>query len=377
MDLRWGYNNVRIKEGDKWKAAFTCHRGSFEPLVMYFGLCNSPATFQAIMNEIFANMEGIVVVYINDLLIFTKTDNQEEHDRIILEVLRRLEEHDLFVKPEKCSFRVKEVEFLGMTVSAEGIKMNDDKVKAILAWPTLKTVHGVRSFLGLANFYRRFIKDYAQVARPLNYLTKKDQAFEWKKSQQTVFNTLKQQFTTAPILAFPDIDKQFRLETDASDFATSAVLSILKDDKWHPVAYSSHSMSPEECNYPIADKEMLSVIQSLEEWRHYLEGANLQFEVWNDHANLQWFMKRQDLNRQQARWAQYLSRFNFKWVHKAGAQMDKPDALSRREDHSVGIQDDNKMVLVIPPEHIASTTLQIATDADDIRNRIRDTMVQI
>ena len=153
MDLRWGYNNVRIKEGDEWKAAFTCHRGSFEPLVMFFGLCNSPATFQAMMNEIFADMEDVVVVYIDDLLIFTKSDNQEEHDRIVLEVLQRLEEHDLFVKPEKCSFRVKEVKFLGMTISAEGIKMNDDKVTTILEWPVPKTVHGVRSFLGLANFY--------------------------------------------------------------------------------------------------------------------------------------------------------------------------------------------------------------------------------
>ena len=170
--------------------------------------------------------------------------------------------------------------------------MNNDKVQAILEWPAPKTVRGVRSFLGLANFYQRFIKDYAQVARPLNDLTKKDQHFEWKDSQQTVFDMLKQRFTTAPILTFPDIDKQFRLETDASDFATGAVLSILKDDKWHPVAYSSHSMSPEERNYPIADKkEMLGVIRSLEEWRHYLEGADLQFEVWNDHANLQWFMK--------------------------------------------------------------------------------------
>ena len=155
MDLQWGYNNVRIKNSDEWKAAFTCHRGSFEPLVMYFGLCNSPATFQAMMNEIFADMEDVMVVYINDLLIFTKTDNQEEHDRIVLEVLRRLEEHDLFIKPEKCSFQVKEVEFLGMTVSAEGIKMNNDKIQAILEWPTPKTVRGVRSFLGLAKFYQR------------------------------------------------------------------------------------------------------------------------------------------------------------------------------------------------------------------------------
>ena len=294
-----------------------------------------PATFQAMMNEIFADMEDVMVVYIDDLLIFTKINNQEEHDKIILEVLWQLEEHDLFVKPEKCSFRVKEVKFLGMTVSAKGIKMNNDKVQAILEWPTLKTVRGVRSFLGLANFYRRFIKDYTQVGRPLNDLTKKDQAFEWKQPQQIVFDMLKQRFTTAPILTFLDIDKQFSLETDASDFATGAVPSILKDDKWHPIAYSSHSMSPEEHNYPFANKEMLSVIQSLEEWRHYLEGANLQFKVWNDYANLQWFMKWQDLNRQQARWAQYLFRFNFKWVHKAGAQMGKPNALSRWEDHAV------------------------------------------
>ena len=163
------------------------------------------------MNEIFADMEDVIVVYINDLLIFTKSDNQEEHDRIVLEALRQLEKHDLFVKPEKCSFRVKEVKFLGMTISAEGIKMNDDKVQAILEWPTPKTVRGVCSFLGLANFYRRFIKDYAQVAHPLNDLTKKDQSFEWKDSQQTAFDTLKQRFTTAPILAFLDIDKQFCL----------------------------------------------------------------------------------------------------------------------------------------------------------------------
>ena len=183
------------------------------------------------MNEIFADMEDVMVVYIDDLLIFTKTDNQEEHNKIVLEVLRWLEEHDFFVKPEKCFFWVKEVEFLGMTISAKGIKMNNDKVKAILEWPTLKTICGVHRFLGLAKFYQRFIKDYAQVAHPLNNLTKKDQAFEWKESQWTAFDTLKQRFTTTPILAFPNIDKQFHLETDASDFTTGTVLSILKDEK--------------------------------------------------------------------------------------------------------------------------------------------------
>jgi hypothetical protein len=177
IDLRWGYNNVCIKEGDEWKAAFVCHRGSFEPVVMYFGLCNSPATFQTMMNEIFSDMADVMVIYIDDLMIYTKTDDIQEHERLVKKVLKRLEEHDLFAKPEKCTFGVKEVEFLGMIVSREGIKMDDSKVNAIREWPTPKTVRGVRSFLGLANFYCRFIEGYAQVTRPLNDLTKKNTPF--------------------------------------------------------------------------------------------------------------------------------------------------------------------------------------------------------
>ena len=164
MDLRWGYNNICIKEGDKQKAAFMCFRGAYELLVMYFRLCNSPATFQTMMNEIFVDMEDVVIVYIDDLMIFTKTDNQEEHDRIVLEVLRRLEENDLFVKLEKCTFKAMEVEFLGIIVGTEGIKMDHFKISAILDWPTPKNVRGVRSFLGLANFYQHFIQDYTKVA---------------------------------------------------------------------------------------------------------------------------------------------------------------------------------------------------------------------
>ena len=153
IDLRWGYNNVCIKENDEWKAAFTCFHRSFEPLVMYFRLCNSPAMFQVMMNKIFADMDDVVVVYIDDLMIFMKTENQAEHDKIILEVLRHLKENDLFIKPEKCTFRATEVDFLGMIVRCDGIKMDQEKVKAILEWPEPKTVKEVRSFLRLANFY--------------------------------------------------------------------------------------------------------------------------------------------------------------------------------------------------------------------------------
>ena len=208
------------------------------------------------------------------------------------------------------------------------------------------------------------------MAKPLTDLTQKDKAFTWGSVEANTFTSLKSHFTTTPILAYPDNDCQFRLETDASDFATSAVLSTLKDDKWHPVAFSSHAMSLEEWNYLVVDKEMLSVICALEQWHHYLEGAKHQFDIWNDHANLQWFMKRQDLNHRQARWAQYLSRFLFLWTHKAGSTMGKADALSHREDHAVGVADNNKGVTVISPNQVRSLPV-----IKDINRKIFDALV--
>ena len=156
------------------------HKGSFEPLVMYFSLCNSPATFQKMMNEIFHNMSDVCVVDIDDPMIFTPTDNQEEHDRIVLEVLKHLRDNDLFVKPEKCCFRVTEVDFLGMIVSHDGIKMDPEKVNAILKWPEPTNVKQVYAFLGPGNFYRCFIKDYAIISRPMVDLTCKDVIFNFE-----------------------------------------------------------------------------------------------------------------------------------------------------------------------------------------------------
>ena len=270
------------------------------------------------------------------------------------EVLQRLCDNNLFTHPEKCSFDKTEVEYLEMFINRDSIHMDGSKVKAITEWPAPTTVRGVRSFLGLANFYQCFIKDYATQAKPLMDLTQKDKAFTWGSMEANTFTSLKTQFTSTPILAYPDNDCQFRLETDTSDFTTGVVLSILKDDKWRPLAFSLHTMSPEERNYLMADKEMLSVIRTLEQWCHYLEGAKHQFNIWNDHVNLQWFMKRQDLNRYQVWWAQYLSQFLFLWTHKAGSTMGKVDTLSHHEDHTVGVADDNKGVMVISPSQIRS-----------------------
>ena len=239
---------------------------------MFFSLCNSPATFQTMMNEIFADMEDVIVVYIDDIMIFTK-GSLAEHQAKVKEVLQHFHNNDLFTRPEKCSFDKTEVEYLGMFVNQNGIHMDNSKVKAITEWPAPTMVRGIHSFLGLANFYRHFIKDYATLAKPLTDLTQKDKAFTWGSTEANAFASLKSRFTTTPILTYPDNDCQFRLETDALDFTTSAVLSILKDDKWHPVAFSSHAMSLEERNYPVADKEMLLVVCALEQCHHYLERA--------------------------------------------------------------------------------------------------------
>ena len=174
IDLRWGFNNVRIKEGDEWKGVFTMHIGSFEPTVMFFGMTNSPATFQTIMNEILRNLinEGKVAAFVDDILVETKTE--EGHDEIVKEILRRLEENDLYIKPEKYVWKVRKIGFLGVVIGPNGIEMEKEKVDGVLSWPELKNMKDVRKFLGLANYYRRFIKDFTRVARPMNMLMRKD-----------------------------------------------------------------------------------------------------------------------------------------------------------------------------------------------------------
>jgi len=178
MDLRWGYNNVRIKEGDEWKAAFTTPKGSFEPTVMFFGLMNSLATFQAMINELLRDLinTGKVAVFIDNVIVGTETE--EGHDELVVEVIKRLEENDLYVKPEKCKWKVREVGFLGVVIGLEGIKMEEKKVKGVLEWPMLKCIKDVQKFLGLANYYRWFIEGFVTVARLLYDMVKKDKKWE-------------------------------------------------------------------------------------------------------------------------------------------------------------------------------------------------------
>ena len=308
MDLRWGYNNVRIKERDEWKVVFMMPEGSFEPTVMFFGLTNSPATFQAMMNELLRDLinTGKVVVFINDVIVGTETE--EKHDELLAEVIKRLEENDLYVKLEKCKWKVREVEFLGVVIGPEEIKMERKKVKGVLEWPMPKCIKDIQKFLGLANYYRQFIEEFATVARPLHNLVKKDKKWEWTEREEKVFKELKEKFTKEPVLAAPNIDKKMRMEIDASDYAMGGVLLMeCKDGLWRLVVFLSKSLNETKKNYEIHNKEMLAIIRGLEAWRYLLEGAQTKFEIWTDHKNLEYFMKAQKLNRRQARWTLYLS----------------------------------------------------------------------
>jgi hypothetical protein len=257
MDVRWGYNNIRIKEGDEWKAAFKTPFGHHEPIVMYFGLMNSPATFQTMMNEIFRDLrEGkTVVVYIDDILVFTN-HNHEKHWKIVHEVLQILQDNDLYLKPEKCSFKKEKIEFLGLIIGGGTISMDPVKVEGVKKWPVPTCVKDIQAFMGFANFYRRFILGFSDVARPMNELLKKDTKWSWGDRQQKAFDTLKEHFTTAPVLVMPDIEKKHRIECDASDYAMGGVLSQLMDDGlWHPIAYYSKTMNDAERNYDIHDHQ--------------------------------------------------------------------------------------------------------------------------
>ena len=373
LDVRWGYNNVRIKEGDEWKAAFRTNRGLFEPLVMFFGLTNSPATFQTMMNDIFADLirDGKVCIYMDDILIFAQT--KEELRAITRMVLDRLRRHKLYLKAEKCEFEKEQVEYLGLVISHNRVAMDPAKIAAVAEWPRPKDRREVQSFLGFANFYRRFIEKFSHIARPLFDLTKKDHPFVWSADCDAAFIALKGKITSSPILSLPDEHQPFRVKADSSDFASGGVLQQLskEDGKWHPVAFLSKSLSPVERNYEVHDKELLAVVRCLEQWRHFLEGAKHPVEIWTDHKNLEYFRTSQNLNRRQARWSLFLSRFDYSLHHRPGSSMGEPDALSRRSDHGMHEPDNRGIVLLDPSVfsiHALRATLVRGGEVDVLRD---------
>jgi RNase H-like domain found in reverse transcriptase/Reverse transcriptase (RNA-dependent DNA polymerase) len=331
FNIRWGYNNVCIKEGDEWKAAFIMNEGLFEPTVMFFGLTNSPATFQMMMNSIFANKiaEKWLTVYMDDMAIHTQrleheTEEQhvQWHQTYIKRILAKLMEHNLFLKPEKCAFEQPSIKFLGVRITQGEVQMDDTKVEKVCNWRPPTNVTEVRKFLGFTGYYRYFIKDYSKIARPLLQLTCLMTTWHWDEDEQTTFETLRQAMINKPVLQQPDFTKPFFLLTDTSAYGVGAILSQeggssltpnpSQKPKLHPLAYYSATFTQTERNYDIYERELLAIIKAISHWQSYLIWTKEPFTILTDHANLLHWKSPRKLNCRTARWHGELQDYNFR-----------------------------------------------------------------
>jgi hypothetical protein len=339
LDLRTGYWQIRIAAEDVAKTAFTSRHGHFEWLVLPMGLTNAPAEFMALMENTFrSELNKFVLVFLDDILVYSRT--LEEHKEHLQVVLQRLREQKLFAKLSKCCFFRQEVEFLGHFVGRAGVRMVEGKVAAVDRWPTPTTQKEVEQFLGLAGYYRRFIAGFSKIASPLSELcgtlkvakggsqrTPPKKRFEWGAEQQQAFEQLKAAVVSAPCLAIPDPKREFIVHTDASGYATGAVLMQQFDDGLRPIAFLSKKMTKAERNYPVHEQELLAILNALKAWRHYLGGR--RFSVLTDHQSLQYVETSAMATPRQVRWAAWLSEFDFSIKYSPGKTNVAADALSR------------------------------------------------
>jgi hypothetical protein len=343
IDLKDAYYRIRIKAGDEWKTAFRTRYGHYEFLVVPMGLTNAPATFQAYINKALRGLvDDFCIVYLDDILIFSKT--KEEHDEHLQRVSQRLREAELYAKPSKCRFYQTEIEFLGFIIGTKGIRMDPRRIETIKEWENHppRSYRDLQVLLGFCNFYRRFIRNYSSIARPLTSLLKGSQngrktgnfSKEWGSLQQQAFLELLGTFQKAPLLRHYDPELASRLEADASDVALGGVLSQLQKDtnKWHPIAFFSKQFKGAEIHYSTPDKELMAIVECFKHWRHYLDGSGHTIEVWSDHQNLQGFMKQPRINGRQARWLVYLTPYDFVIKHRPGL-LNPADGPSRRPDY--------------------------------------------
>ena len=312
---------------------------------MPFGLTNAPATFQTLVNKIFREfLDKYVIVYLDDILVYSNT--YEEHLQHLRQVLQTLRENELYAKPQKCVFAKQEVDFCGHIVGNGVVKVMQTKIKSIREWPQPKNVHEVRQFLGLAGYYRRFIKNFSLIALPLSELLKvgeenkrkhKYKPIPWNTAHQLAFERLKQRLTDAPILQQVDTSKPFILETDASDFAIGACLLQTGDDgKRHPVAFHSRKLHDAELRYPVHEKELLAIKEALRTWGYYLDNGT-EITVLTDHESLKYMNTIRRPSRRLARWIAEFQEWKLKIKYRRGSEAIVPDALSRRPDYMLNV----------------------------------------
>ena len=334
LDLASGYWQIRIQPESRPKTAFMTHRGLYEFNVMPFGLTNAPAVFQRLVNQVLTGLnpesgDVFVAAYIDDIIVFSKT--LDDHMKHLGQVMARLVGAGLKLNPAKCHFLRKEVEYLGYVVTPLGLKPSYTHLKAVQDFPVPENVSDVRRFLGLASYYRRFIDSFAKVANPLHNLTKKEVQFEWSSECQAAFNLLKHKLTVSPVLSYPQFNREFVLETDASGLGLAAVLSQRQaDDRLHPLAYASRALSPSEKNYGITELETLAVVWGLSHFKVYLYGQTVK--VITDHIALKSVLLNPDASGKHARWWAKVFESGIGDVsicYRKGTENVMADALSR------------------------------------------------
>ncbi|KAJ9532359.1 hypothetical protein QJQ45_010456 [Haematococcus lacustris] len=333
IDLKSGYHQIRVAEADIHKTAFRTRYGHYEYTVMPFGLCNAPATFQRLMNDIFRpHLDQFVLVYLDDILIYSRSEAEHlEHLRTVLGLLRQ---HQLYANLSKCAFFLPSMDFLGHIISAAGIHPDPAKIRAMVEWPVPRNLNDLRSFLGSANYYRRLIHHHAHLILPLTNLLKAETPWSWGPEQQEAFERVKAALASNPVVRPPDFSRPFTVKTDASLYAIGAVLSQRDDNgAEYVVAYESRKLQPAEINYPTHDRELLAVVHALTLWRHYLLGR--PFTIETDNCPITHIMTQPHLSARQLRWTQLLAPYSFTLVHKAGKTHIVPDALSRRPDYQL------------------------------------------
>ncbi|KAL0537055.1 hypothetical protein IC582_026023 [Cucumis melo] len=330
IDLRSGYHQLRIKDEDVPKTAFRSRYGHYEFIVMSFGLTNAPAVFMDLMNRVFREfLDTFVIVFIDDILIYSKTEAEhEEHLRMVLQTLR---DNKLYAKFSKCEFWLKQVSFLGHVVSKDGVSVDPAKIEAVTGWTRPSTVSEVRSFLGLAGYYRRFVENFSRIATPLTQLTRKGAPFVWSKACEDSFQTLKQKLVTAPVLTVPDGSGSFVIYSDASKKGLGCVLM----QQGKVVAYASRQLKSHEQNYPTHDLELAAVVFALKLWRHYLYGEKIQ--IFTDHKSLKYFFTQKELNMRQRRWLELVKDYDCEILYHPGKANVVADALSRKVSHSAAL----------------------------------------
>jgi hypothetical protein len=369
LDVRHAFNRILMEpESTAW-AAFRTRYGSFEPVVLPFGLCNGPATFQRYINTVLMDcLDDFCSAYVDDVLIFSK--DKKEHQQHVRTVLRKLQEAGLQVDIRKCEFKVTKTTFLGFVISDHGVQVDPAKTAIIRNWRAPSTKKEVQSFLGFCNFYRRFIQAYGRISRPLNRLTGKDEPpkLTLNEEQLDAFRRLKAALTSAPTLLYFQYDRETRVETDCSDLAAAGVISqkCPQDNEWHPVAFYSKALQGAETHYEIHDKELLAVILALKEWRAELASLP-NFLIITDHKALEYFRTKRLLNERQIRWIGLLSQFHYQITYRPGKENAIADILSRKDELTPtqkAAKEAERMRTVFPPDVILAS-VEKEDDSDE------------